>query len=87
MRKPRKYDYLLVLQGRYGFGWEDLCAADQTRTGRRKILLNLRDYRANEAGTYRIVSRRVPVHGDRCRCDGADHSDLDGGTADGRDYT
>jgi len=55
-----KYSYLRVLQGNYGVhGWEDLCAADDTPEGRKEIRENLKDYRQNEGGCYRIVSRRV----------------------------
>lgn len=49
-----KYTYLFVLQGRYGFGWEDLTAA----TTRKEIRGYLRDYRVNEGGEYRIIQRR-----------------------------
>ena len=51
-----KYLYLHVLQGNYGYGhgWEDLCASES----RREIRLNLREYRDNEGGCYRIIQRR-----------------------------
>lgn len=50
----RKYDYLHVLQGHYGHGWEDLCASESYR----EVAQNMREYRANEAGWYRIIERR-----------------------------
>jgi len=56
--KQRKYDYLYVLQGHYGCGWEDLTAAEQTREGRKEIRDNLKDYQDNEGGSYRIIKRR-----------------------------
>lgn len=31
MKKPTKYIYLHVLQGQYGFGWEDLTASESRR--------------------------------------------------------
>ena len=49
-----KYEYLHVLQGRYGFGWEDLTASES----RAEVRSNLRDYRQNEGGDYRIIQRR-----------------------------
>tara|TARA_R100000963_G_scaffold32699_1_gene24577 strand:+ start:526 stop:705 length:180 start_codon:yes stop_codon:yes gene_type:complete len=49
-----KYEYLHVLQGRYGFGWEDLTASES----RAEVRSNLRDYRHNEGGEYRIIQRR-----------------------------
>lgn len=55
----RKFDYLYVLQGDYGHGWEDLTAEDKGEPGAlRRIKASLREYRENEGGTYRIVSRR-----------------------------
>ena len=51
-----KYQYLHVLQGNYGYGhgWEDLCASESYREGRQ----NLKEYRENEGGNYRLIERR-----------------------------
>jgi hypothetical protein len=49
-----KYEYLHVLQGRYGFGWEDLTASEV----RSEVRSDLRSYRQNEGGEYRIIQRR-----------------------------
>lgn len=63
--KARKYDYLLVLQGDYGQGWEDLTAEDkynprdQHGTPWQRINANKREYEVNEGGCYRIIERRV----------------------------
>lgn len=54
MKKPTKYIYLHVLQGQYGFGWEDLTASES----RREVLNDRKAYRENEGGTYRIIKRR-----------------------------
>jgi hypothetical protein len=54
----RKFDYLIILQGFYGQGWEDLTAADDTTEGRREVKADLRAYRDNERGSYRIIRRR-----------------------------
>jgi len=51
-RQPAEY---FVLQGHYGCGWEDL-TADDTRT---VIRQSLRDYRDNEGGRYRVITRRT----------------------------
>ena len=59
--KAKKYDYLYVLQGRYSQGWEDLTAAPQTVPGRRELRDDLRAYRVNEGGEYRIIKRRVKL--------------------------
>jgi len=51
-----KYQYVMVLQGDYGYGhgWEDLCASESPR----EIRQNLKEYRENEGGCYRIIKRR-----------------------------
>jgi hypothetical protein len=64
MPQPRKYDYLWVLQGDYGQGWEDLAAEDKSAADGcdlQRIRQTRREYIENEGGTYRIISRRVPV--------------------------
>lgn len=53
-KKANKYEYLHILQGDYGFGWEDLCA-EESRT---EVRARLREYRENEGGNYRIIQRR-----------------------------
>ncbi len=55
MKKQNKYAYLTVLQGNYGYGWDDLTSSESYR----EVKANLSDYRKNEGGTYRIVKRRV----------------------------
>lgn len=58
MRKT-KYTYCYVLQGHYGFGWEDLTAEDKATPGAwARIKANKRDYQENEGGRYRIINRR-----------------------------
>lgn len=51
-----KYLYVHVLQGNYGYGhgWEDLCASESFK----EVLQNLREYRENEGGNYRLIERR-----------------------------
>lgn len=58
--KVNKFLYLYVLQGNYAVGWEDLTAAERTPSGRKEVRDNLRDYRVNEGGRYRIINRREP---------------------------
>lgn len=54
--KKNKYTYLHVLQGLYGYGygWEDLCASESYS----EVVQNLKEYRENEGGTYRLIERR-----------------------------
>ena len=54
--KRRTRDYW-ELQGNYGFGWE--CLAADSSIG--LVRANLRDYRDNEHGNYRIVRKREPI--------------------------
>lgn len=57
--KKRKYCYLYVLQGNYGNGFEDLTAEDKSVPGTySRIRASLKEYRENEGGNYRIISRR-----------------------------
>jgi hypothetical protein len=49
-----KFDYLWVLQGNYGHGWEDLTAEETWR----EIRARKREYVENEGGRYRIIRRR-----------------------------
>ena len=51
-----KYSYLYVLQGNYGYGhdYEDLTAAESYK----EIRQNLKEYRENEVGNYRVIKRR-----------------------------
>ena len=53
--KKNKYVYLFVLQVNYGYyGWEDLTASEN----RREVRNDLKAYRENEGGIYRIIRRR-----------------------------
>jgi hypothetical protein len=53
-----KFDYLYVLQGHYGRGWEDLAAEQQTWQGWKAIKQTRKEYLENEGGAYRIIKRR-----------------------------
>lgn len=65
--KTRKFDYLYVLQGNYGYGhgWEDLSAEEidskQPWLAFRAIRQTRKEYQENERGSYRIIKRREPV--------------------------
>lgn len=50
-----KYEYLHVVQGDFGYGWEDLTASDNPR----EALNDLRAYRGNDPDhAYRKIQRR-----------------------------
>ena len=58
--KTNKYRYLVVLQGNYGYGWDDLVTYDTAESGwMAEMKADRRAYRENEPGvSHRIVHRR-----------------------------
>jgi len=54
MKKQNKFVYLFVVQGFYSQGWEDLTQSEN-RTEARD---DLKAYRENERGTFRMIQRR-----------------------------
>lgn len=60
-KRVNKFCYLLIIQGDYGHGWEDLSAENKAITGYRGRARGImRDYVKNEGGIYRIISRKIP---------------------------
>lgn len=56
--KENKYRYICVIQGNYGYGFEDVCEYD--RGERRQALQDLKEYRKDGYNaTYRLIERRV----------------------------
>lgn len=54
MKKANKYIYLFVLQGLYTHGYEDLTQSESLR----EVRTDLKAYRENEKGSFRIIKRR-----------------------------
>lgn len=52
--KTNKYIYLNVLQGNYGFGYDDLTASESYA----EVKKDLKAYRQNDPRSYRIIKRR-----------------------------
>lgn len=51
-------NYLYVLQGDYGHGWEDLTSEDKKDKGAfYRIKQTKKEYQTNEGGKYRIIER------------------------------
>lgn len=48
-----------IVQGNYGFGFEDECTEDNRKDGVRR----LREYRENGPGQYRLITRKAKQHG------------------------
>jgi len=54
-KRKNKYEYLFVVQGNYGYGWEDLISSEDYREARAR----LKDYRDNEKEySHRMIQRR-----------------------------
>jgi len=54
-KRKNKYEYLFVVQGNYGYGWEDLISSEDYREARAR----LKDYRDNEKKySHRLIQRR-----------------------------
>jgi len=54
-KRKNKYEYLFVVQGNYGYGWEDLISSEDYREARAR----LKDYRDNEKEySHRLIQRR-----------------------------
>lgn len=57
--KPNRTKPEYVVQGNYGYGWEDLTASDNQAEAKN----DLKAYRENEVGVpHRLITRRVPVN-------------------------
>lgn len=47
-----------VIQGNYGYGWDDLCEYEKHEYGELKA--DFKAYEENEAYPHRIITRRIP---------------------------
>lgn len=57
--KPKRTKEVAVLQGNYGYGWDDLITYEK---GDPDIRTDLKSYRENEPGVaHRVIYRRIPV--------------------------
>ena len=54
MKKQNKYKYLYVVQGNYGYGWDDLTSSEDYKEAKQ----DLKDYNLNENYSHRIIQRR-----------------------------
>lgn len=54
-KRTKKFTYLHVVQGNYGYGWDDLTESESYREAR----TDLRCYRENETQySHRMIKRR-----------------------------
>lgn len=55
--KKNKYNYVIVIQGNYGYGWED--ESEYDRDDWRNAQADLHEYRLSGTGSHRRINRRV----------------------------
>ena len=55
--KQNKYSYVKVIQGNFGYGWEDVCEYDKQDYP--LVKNDLKEYRLYHQDAYRVVNRRV----------------------------
>lgn len=57
--RNNKYNYLYVIQGNFGYGWEDESEYDKKEYSRHDVQKDLKEYRlACPQGSHRIIERR-----------------------------
>ena len=55
--KQNKYSYVKVIQGNFGYGWEDVSEYDKQDFS--LVKNDLKEYRLSNTGSYRVIDRRV----------------------------
>lgn len=53
-----KYDYFWIIQGNYGYGWEDLSYYDKKECRYSDVLKDLREYCIADSASKRVIERR-----------------------------
>ena len=56
--KQNKYNYLWVIQGYYGYGWEDLSEYDKKEYKYSEVRHDLKEYRIADSAPKRLIERR-----------------------------
>lgn len=56
--KKNKYCYLWVIQGFFGYGWEDVSEYDKSEYSYLDVRHDLQEYRISSNHAYRIIKRR-----------------------------
>ena len=55
--KQTKYNYVKVIQGNFGYGWEDVSEYNKQEFS--TVKNDLKEYRLSNTGTYRVIDRRL----------------------------
>ena len=56
--KTNKYSYLWVIQGYFGYGWEDVSEYDKKEIKWADVLHDIKEYRISSNHAYRVIERR-----------------------------
>lgn len=55
--KANKYNYVKVIQGNFGYGWEDVSIYDKQDFS--LVKNDLKEYRLSDTDVYRVIDRRI----------------------------
>ena len=55
--KQTKYKYVKIIQGYFGYGWEDV--SEYNKADFSIVKNDLKEYRLSNMGVYRVIDRRV----------------------------
>ena len=55
--KQNKYRYVKLIQGNFGYGWEDVSEYDKQDFS--LVKNDLKEYRLSNTGSYRVIDRRI----------------------------
>ena len=55
--KQTKYNYVKVIQGNFGHGWEDVSEYNKQEFS--TVKNDLEEYRLSNTGAYRVIDRRL----------------------------
>ena len=55
--KQNKYRYVKLIQGNFGYGWDDVSEYDKQDFS--LVKNDLKEYRLSNTGSYRVINRRI----------------------------
>lgn len=58
MGRRNKYNYLWVIQGNYGYGWEDLSEYNKAEDSYGLVIHDYKEYCFSDSYPKRIINRR-----------------------------
>ena len=58
--KQTKYRHVKVIQGNFGYGWEDVSEYDKQEFA--TVKNDSKEYRLSSTGPYRVIDRRILIN-------------------------